>query len=416
MVLAEQESYEEADVRAMVLALKKLTVDYMERAMVLADALALKKLAVDYMHPELGVVTSDGTATARCYFDRPSAPEQESYEEAEERAMVLADAVALKKLAVDYMHPELGVVTSDATSTARCYFDRASAPEQESYEEAEERAMVLADALALKKLAVDYMHPELGVVTSDSTATARCYFDRASAPEQESYEEAEERAAILADALALKKLAVDYMHPELGVVTSDATSTARCYFDRASAPEQESYEEAEERAAILADALALKKLAVDYMHPELGVVTSDGTATARCYFDRASAPEQESYEEAEERAAILADALTLKKLAVDYMHPELGVVASDGTATARCYFDRFSASRDSEPTTRNTSQKQQKTAKTLPPTGTATTSSPVVAKHVVTKTITSQMENTIKKSASTVELYGLDMDHGDDFY
>merc|ERR1712007_383575 len=122
----------------------------------LADAVALKKLAVDYMHPELGVVTSDPTATARCYFDRASAPEQESIEEAEERAMALADAVALKKLAVDYMHPELGVVTSDLTATARCYFDRASAPDQESIEEAEERAMALADAVALKKLAVDY--------------------------------------------------------------------------------------------------------------------------------------------------------------------------------------------------------------------------------------------------------------------
>ena len=388
----------------------------MERLRILEDAKQLKFLAAAFLHPEKPVEV-DGTACARCYFDRPSAPEQETVGEANYRAMVLADTVALRQAAVDYMHPELGVVTSDGTATARCYFDRPSAPEQESYEEAEERAAILADALALKKLAVDYMHPELGVVTSDGTATARCYFDRASAPEQESYDEAEERAMVLADALALKKLAVDYMHPELGVVTSDGTATARCYFDRPSAPEQESYEQAEERAMVLADAIALKKLAVDYMHPEIGVVTSDTTSTARCYFDRASAPEQESYEDAEERAAILADALALKKLAVDYMHPEIGVVASDGTATARCYFDRFSASRDSEPTTRNTSQKQQKTAKTLPPTGTATTSSPVVAKHVVTKTITSQiMESTIKKSASTVELYGLDMDHGDDFY
>ena len=52
-------------------------------------------------------------------------------------------------------------------------------------EEAEYRRQVLADAAALKKLAVDYAHPELGVVTSDSTATARCYFDRASAPQRE---------------------------------------------------------------------------------------------------------------------------------------------------------------------------------------------------------------------------------------
>eukprot|EP01083_Nonionella_stella_P086121 239040_1 len=185
-------------------------------------------------------------------------------------------------------------------------------------------------------------------------------------------------------------------------------ATARCYFDRASAPEQETFEEAEERAMALADAAALKKLAVDYMHPELGVVASDALATARCYFDRASAPEQETFEEAEERAMALADAAALKKLAVDYMHPELGVVASDALATARCYFDRPSSPRESEPRSNGTSQKIQKSSEKVVP-------SPVV-KHLGTKTISTQAENTIKKSASTVELYGLDSDHGDDFY
>jgi hypothetical protein len=153
-----------------------------------------------------------------------------------------------------------------------------------------ERLRILADAKALKEMARAYLHPEEPVVTSDATATARCYFDRASAPEQESLEEAEERARILADAKALKERAVWHAHPELPVTTSDATATARCYFDRASAPEQESLEEAEYRAAVLADALALKQQAVMYAHPELPVVTSDPTATARCYFDRASAP------------------------------------------------------------------------------------------------------------------------------
>jgi len=189
-----------------------------------------------------------------------------------------------------YLHPEEPVVTSDPAACARCYFDRASAPEQESLEEAEERARILADAQALKERAVWHAHPELPVVTSDATATARCYFDRASAPEQESLEEAEERARILADAQALKERAVWHAHPELPVVTSDATATARCYFDRASAPEQESLEEAEERARILADAQALKEQAVMYAHPELPVVMSDPSACARCYFDRASAP------------------------------------------------------------------------------------------------------------------------------
>ena len=99
-----------------------------------------------------------------------------------ERLRILADAKALKEMARAYLHPEEPVVTSDATACARCYFDRASGIEQESVEEAEYRAAVLADAAALKEQAVMYAHPELPVVTSDPTACARCYFDRASAP------------------------------------------------------------------------------------------------------------------------------------------------------------------------------------------------------------------------------------------
>jgi len=236
--------------------------------------MALKKLAVDYMHPELSVVTSDVTIFGRNYFTRSSAPEQETVEEAEERAQIFADAAALKKLAVDYLHPELPVVTSNAAARGRNYFSRASAPEQESVEDSVERAQILAEAASLKKLAVDHMHPELPVVTSDSTACGRNYFGRSSAPEQESIEEAEEHAHILADAMALKKLAVDYMHPELSVVTSDATSYGRNYYSRASAPEQESADEVEQRDQVLADASSFKKFAVDFLHPELPVRAS----------------------------------------------------------------------------------------------------------------------------------------------
>jgi hypothetical protein len=107
-------------------------------------------------------------------------------EETAERLRILEDAQNLKALAVAYLHPELPVVTSDPTAFARCYFDRASAPEQEDMEEIEYRRQVLEDAAALKQLAVDYAHPELPVVTSDPTATARCYFDRASAPQPNS--------------------------------------------------------------------------------------------------------------------------------------------------------------------------------------------------------------------------------------
>jgi hypothetical protein len=98
-------------------------------------------------------------------------------EEEEERALILAELAALKKLANDYRHPEVGVKGDYST---RCYFDRYSAPEVVSQEEAEEQAQIMADLAALKKSAVDYYHPEIGVTTSDATAMGRNYFDRPS--------------------------------------------------------------------------------------------------------------------------------------------------------------------------------------------------------------------------------------------
>ena len=103
------------------------------------------------MHPEVGVQTTDSTACARNYFDRASAVEQESYEEAEERASVLADAANLKRLAVHYMHPEVGVQTTDPTVFGRNYYSRFSADDVDSIEESEERAQALADCAALLK-------------------------------------------------------------------------------------------------------------------------------------------------------------------------------------------------------------------------------------------------------------------------
>merc|ERR1712115_29032 len=102
----------------------------------------------DYAHPEVGIST-DTTASARNYFSRPSAPTNED-DDAEEKAQILADATALKKLAVDYAHPEVGIST-DTTASARNYFSRPSAPTNEE-EDLEERAQILADAAALKKL------------------------------------------------------------------------------------------------------------------------------------------------------------------------------------------------------------------------------------------------------------------------
>ena len=114
---------------------------------------------------------------ARCYFDRPSAAKL-SEEEADERERIMEDALALKKAATDYLHPEAPVVTTDASACGRNYFSRASAP----HDEDGERARILEDALALKKAAAHYLHPEAPVITTDATAFGRDYFSRASAP------------------------------------------------------------------------------------------------------------------------------------------------------------------------------------------------------------------------------------------
>jgi hypothetical protein len=114
--------------RQLLLVNTNVTVDeeWQERLHILDDARKLKQLAEYFMHPEK-TVKNDRTATARCFFDRPSAPDRVSEEEAEEQARIFEDLKALKKLAIDYMHPEMPVVTTDPTATARCFFDRPSA-------------------------------------------------------------------------------------------------------------------------------------------------------------------------------------------------------------------------------------------------------------------------------------------------
>ena len=141
----------------------------MERLRILEDARQLKQLAQAFLYPERPVV-SDGCASGRNYFDRPSGFVDEDFEE--ERARILEDARALKQSAMDYLHPELSVVTTDATASGRNYFDRASAPEQETMEEVEEREQILKDLKALKEAAVQYLHPELPVVTTGAPAVA----------------------------------------------------------------------------------------------------------------------------------------------------------------------------------------------------------------------------------------------------
>jgi len=187
-------------------------------------------------------------------------------DEWEERLLILEEARQLKKVAEFFLHPEEPVLSN---SSSRCYFKRASAPSPLSKEEADEQAAVLEDAAALKKLAVDYLHPEKGVETVDASVCARNYFTRASGPDYEDPEEAEEHARILADLQQLKQAAVHFLHPELPVETTDATVFGRNYFSRPSAPEYESEVDMEERDLVLADMRALKQSAARFLHPEL---------------------------------------------------------------------------------------------------------------------------------------------------
>jgi hypothetical protein len=315
-------------------------VDEEERALVLQEMAGLKKLAVDYLHPERLIVNEDPCAFGTNYFGRASASEQEEDELADEREAILEELAELKRLAVDFHHPERPVVCEDPCAFGRNYFGRASASEQEEGELADEREAILEEMAELKQRVVDYMHPERPVPAVDPAFFGRSYFERPFISDAE--DAPTERELVMADAVALKKLAVDYAHPELPVKTTDATIFGRNYFSRPSAPEGESLEEAEERARILADAQALKKTAVYFAHPEMPVEV-DATACARNYFSRASAPQQESTEEAMERAQVLAEAEALKKLSKYYLHPEVSVVTTDPAATGRNYFTRASA-------------------------------------------------------------------------
>jgi hypothetical protein len=229
----------------------------------------------------------DATAFGRNYYGRASADDQESFDEAEEKASILAEAAKLKQGAELYQHPEKPLET-DSAAFGRNYFSRPSAEESDSDDEYdEERALVLEEMSQLKTLAVHFMHPEKPVAV-DPAAFGRNYFSRASAPSGEDFEEAEERNRLLSEAMSLKTYPSHYAHPEKPVET-DATAFGRNYFSRMSAPEQEGLEDSEERAHVLAEAIAMKNAAVQYMHPEIGVSTTDPTAVGRNYFARASA-------------------------------------------------------------------------------------------------------------------------------
>ena len=92
---------------------------------------------------------------------------------------------------------------------------------------------------------------------------------------------------------------------------------------------------ANNRKTIFAEASTLKKLAANYHHPEVGVESVDSTCSKRTIsidwvltkvFDE------------KERKTVLAEVSTLKKLATTYHHPEVGVKSVHSTCFERNYF------------------------------------------------------------------------------
>jgi hypothetical protein len=304
-----------------------------ERELILAEVNELKMIADWYRNPEKEV-TVYATACGRNFFTRPSAPFVDE-EETEEREEILADAAELLKVAKWYMHPEKPV-TVYATECGRNFFSRPSAPTLEHQEEdLDERSRILDEAKQLKEVAGWYANPSQPV-KSDGFATARNYFSRPSGPEYT--DDQEERDQVLQEAHELKEVAGWYLNPEQKV-KSDAFVSARNYFTRPSAPEQVA-EDNEERHQILAEAKELKEIASWYLEPEKPL-SVDPASFGRNYFNRPSEQANKENQE-EERTGILSDAKELKKLAVDYLHPEKPV-GSSSINCARNYFDRPSA-------------------------------------------------------------------------
>merc|ERR1712157_65353 len=123
-------------------------VDAEEREEILADATELLRVAQWHMYPEKPV-TVYATSCGRNYFSRPSGHQEEEDEMEEERLRILAEMKQLKEVAGWYANPNQPV-KSDGFATARNFFTRPSAPEYE--EDAEERNRILAEAKELKEV------------------------------------------------------------------------------------------------------------------------------------------------------------------------------------------------------------------------------------------------------------------------
>jgi len=197
-----------------------------------------------------------------------------------------------------------------------------------------------------------HVTPKTRSVENDSLFVYTSDSEESDCLEDESDEEIEsglaERRMILEDAKMLKAYAVFHLRPEKPVNTTDATAFGSNYFSRASTDGLYAEKECKEREQILRECAELKKYADFHLHPEKPVNTEDATVFSRSYYSRPSAPEQDTVEEADERAMILEEVAMLKRYAEFHLHPEKPVDMAVGSMHGRNYFNRFTAPIDAE--------------------------------------------------------------------
>jgi len=300
-----------------------------EHERVLEEAVELKKVADWYLHPEKKIEV-DPAAYGRNYF---GPTEDEDGELDDERELVLNELSELKKVADWHLHPEKKIEV-DPAACGRNYFGLSEQDDDDELDD--ERERVLEEVSKLKKVAGWYLHPE-NKIEVDPAIFGRNYFGPSVHDDDD--ELVEERERVLEEVSKLKKVAGWHLYPE-SKIDVDPTTFARNYYSLL-APVEDDLEEEGER--VLAEAVELKKVAGWYLHPEKPVASSSINCASN-YFKRAQVTEKDD-DDLEERERVLEEVAELKKIAIDYFHPEKPVVPSSVNCS-RNYFNRAFAKGD----------------------------------------------------------------------
>ena len=352
--------------------------DRAEREEALLAVQEMRTTVSYFFHPER-LVTTNGVG-CRNYFNRPSSDitwlsetepllgvvDVEEAEDRMEKEEALAAVQEMRTTIGWFLHPERPVTTNG--NCARNYFNRPSSDitwlssveagavkgvvDVEDAEDRAEREEALQAVQEMRTTIGYFFHPERPVTTNG--VGCRNYFNRPSSDitwlsDSEpllgvvDVEEAEDRMEKEEALLAIKEMKEVvgwFFHPERPVTTNGVG--CRNYFNRPSSDiawlsESQSdavlgivdVEEAEDRLereeALLAIA-EMKEVVSWFVHPGRPVTTNG--FQGRCFFNRPSAPEQESKEEADLRAGALVDIGEQKEILSWFMHPERPINSS----------------------------------------------------------------------------------------